>query len=83
MSHPHTAIRQSTLWGDTLLDGKRARLPTGSYPVLVIPQNPTARLAMIRRTVKTLWPRAKGEARERHEALVMFVLGTALAPSRR
>jgi hypothetical protein len=51
--------------------------------VLVVPYNPTCRLATIKRTTKTLWPRAKGKRREEMEALVMYVLGTALTPSRR
>ncbi len=50
---------------------------------LEVPYNPHCRLSMIRRTVKTLWPRAKGKARERREAEVMVILGTALCPTRR
>ncbi len=57
-----------------------SRVEDTDRPVLVVPYNPTARLAMIRRTVKTLWPRAKGKTRERREAQVMFILGTALTP---
>lgn len=51
-----------------------------SKPVLIVPYNPAVRLAMIRRTVRTLWPRAKGVAREKREAQVLFILGTALTP---
>ncbi len=77
MSRSLTAVRlMSYAWGVT---PTQRNWEAGN--VLVIPYNPAARLAMIRRTVKTLWPRAKGKARERREAQVLFILGTALTPS--
>lgn len=90
-TRPHTRIRR--MWaqvdpGPFRVLPAAKRLPmrsdydsTPTYiPVLVVPCNPTARLAMIRRTVATLWPRAKGAEREKREALVLHVLGTALTP---
>lgn len=83
MSRPRTAIR--LMWArPDLMDawGEAESPEEGCICILAVPYNPTARLAMIRRTVKTLWPKATGKARERHEATVMYVLGTALTPSR-
>ncbi len=81
MPKPRTAIRLMWRYHDDTVVG----WPTSTDEttgVLVVPYNPPARLAMIRRTVKTLWPRAKGKARERREAEVMVILGTALCPTR-
>ncbi len=72
MSRPRTAIRQM----------REVNSKGDEDLVLVVPYNPTARLAMIRRTVKTIWSCANGETRKGLEAFVMQVIGTALTPSR-
>lgn len=79
---PRTSIR--LMW-DHGIGVVTADYPISRHPqqVLVVPYNPACRLKMIKRTVATLYPKARGEARERLEAQVMAILGTALTPNRR
>ncbi len=95
MSRPRKRIRRMyrlAMLNDAIVDAPREgdrdwlnqpiRLPNADYdPVLVIPDNDTARRAMIDRTVSTLWPDLDAEAREERSLFVGQVIGTALTPS--
>lgn len=85
MSRARTAIRRMWVYSDgpntaLLSYGRDPAIVANEPAVLVLPDNPAARRAMVERVVKMLWP--VGTPYAHHRQMVEDVLATALIPSR-
>lgn len=81
MSRPRTRIRKMWDWG-YVIDPKRPEVEfNDATPVLVIPNNPAARRAMVERTIRTLWPHTTQYPDPSRVREVEAILATALTPS--
>lgn len=87
MNRSRTAIRRIWVYANAsefnamlLTKGVAQSNPTKQVPVLVVPDNPVARIAMIERTLHTLWPDMTALQCIAQRELIETILATTLTP---